>query len=70
MVCIPTPAAIWLKTYPLTLDELRIIQQNSKKVIKFTDDNGVAFYGYISEIDVDVVANGKSKSTFKLLRAR
>ena len=56
--------------YTLTPDELRIIQQKTKKVIKFTDDNGVAFYGYTGEIDVDVVANGKSKSTFKLLRAR
>lgn len=56
--------------HPLTLDQLRTIQQKQKNVIKFTDNSGVAFYGYVMEVEVNIITPGKSKSTFKLLRAR
>lgn len=55
--------------YPLTLAELKTIKQSPLKIIKFTDNNGNVFYGFILEIAMDMRSPGKSKSEFKLLRA-
>ncbi len=66
---------IWLNEqydfeYPLTLDELNILMQETKKTIKFTDNNGNEFFGFIIEVEVDIRTPGESLSTFKLLRAK
>lgn len=56
--------------YPLTLEEFNTLMQQTKKTIKFTDNSNKAFYGFITEVEIDTRTPGKSLSTFKLLRAR
>ena len=66
---------IWLNEeyefeYPLSLLEYKILKQQTKKIVKFTDNNGSEFYGYIQEVEINLKTPGKSLSTFKLLRAK
>lgn len=68
-------APIWLNEeydfeYPLTLSEYKLLKQKTKKTVKFTDNNGTEFFGYIQEVEIDLKAPGKSLSKFKMLRAK